>query len=360
MRAQRVVGVTWRSTLPIAAALVLGAGTLILIWLTAEAIGLLILAVTLAEALAPIAEWLERYLPRWLAIVIVYAVLFVLLGVIGWIVIPALIVQVRALIAAIPAIVDKLHGFIASWDRVIGGHLEETLPGWVSGATGFIVHFPLRLFQWIIDLAIIVFLSIYWLFGSPSITRFALSLMPESWRPRAARAFQDAGRSMGGYVRGTVIDAAVMGLLAWVGLFLIGVDYPVVLGVLTMLGELIPIVGPVTVGVVVSLVALTQSFTKAVFAAILYTVLVQLEAHILAPNVMETQTDVPQTLVIFAVAAGGALGGFLGVLVSIPMAAALRVLVLEVVAPAERRGVGAPTPADGEVPPHDETPTPAP
>jgi predicted PurR-regulated permease PerM len=70
---------------------------------------------------------------------------------------------------------------------------------------------------------------------------------------------------------------------------------------------------------------------------------------------METQTDVPQTLVIFAIAAGGALGGFLGVLVSIPVAAALRVFVLEVVAPAERRGVGAPQPADGEAPPHDGT-----
>ncbi|HET7564643.1 MAG TPA: AI-2E family transporter [Gemmatimonadaceae bacterium] len=355
MRVLHLEGVTWRSTLPIAAALVLGAGTLILVWLTAEAIGLLILAITLAEALAPIADWLDRYMPRWVAIVVVYLVLFALLGAIGWIVIPALVAQARALIALVPTMIDKFHGFVSRWDRLIGGHLEETLPGWVSGATGFVVQLPLRVLQWVIDLAIIVFLSIYWLFGSPSITRFALSLLPEPRRARAGRVLHDMGRSMGGYVRGTVIDAAIMGAFAWLGLFLIGVHYPVVLGVLTMCGELIPIIGPVTVGVLVVLVALFQSFTKAVFAAILYTVLVQLEAHLLAPNVMETQTDVPQTLVIFAIAAGGALGGFLGVLVSIPVAAALRVFVLEVVAPAERRGVGAPQPADSEAPPHDGT-----
>lgn len=351
MKVLRLAGVTWRSTLPIAAALVLGAGTLILIWLTAEAIGLLILAVTLAEALAPITERLDQHMPRWLAIIIVYVVLFALIGVIGWLVIPALIEQARSLVALVPKAMDKLRVLIARWDQLIGGRLEDTLPSWVSGATGFLVQLPLRLFQWLIDLAIIIFLSIYWLFGSPSITRFALSLVPEPRRDRAERVLRDMGRAMGGYVRGTVIDAAIMGVLAWFGLFLIGVNYAVVLGVLTMLGELIPIVGPVTVGVLVSVVALFQSFTKAVLAAILYTVLAQLEAHILAPNIMETQTDVPQTLVIFAIAAGGALGGFLGVLVSIPVAAALRVFVLEVIAPVERRSVGATAPVGGDGPP---------
>ena len=160
----------------------------------------------------------------------------------------------------------------------------------------------------------------------------------------------EIGRNMGGYVRGTLINAAIMGVLAWIGLQVIGVPFALVLGVLTMLGELVPILGPVIVGAIVAVIALGRSLELAIGAVVLYTVLIQVEGHVLTPNIMRRQTNVPQTLVLFAIVVGAGAGGLLGVIVSVPVAAAFRVFVLEVLAPWERRLAGAeprpPAPAD--------------
>jgi predicted PurR-regulated permease PerM len=103
----------------------------------------------------------------------------------------------------------------------------------------------------------------------------------------------------------------------------------------------VPLIGPIIVAVPVVLVAFLQSPSLALFALLLYIALQQIEGQLLTPLIMRQQTDVPQTLVIFAVVAGGAIGGLLGVLVSIPLAAALRVFALEVVVPVVRRWTGA-------------------
>jgi predicted PurR-regulated permease PerM len=196
---------------------------------------------------------------------------------------------------------------------------------------------PFAIFNVLLDVLVTVFLAVYWLLGTPSFMRFARSLVDESRRARFEHVLDRMGQAMGGYVRGSAINAVVMGALAWGGLALIGVDSPLVLGVLTMLGEPIPIIGPILVAVPVIAAALLQSVSKALLALALYTLLQQFEGHLLTPNIMRRQTDVPQTLVIFALVAGGVIGGLLGVLASIPIAAALHVLAVEVLAPMVRR-----------------------
>ena len=187
----------------------------------------------------------------------------------------------------------------------------------------------------------VLFLSAYWLIGAPSLRRFVLSLFPTHRRRAVGSILHDTGQAMGGYVRGTAINAAVMGVLAWVGLELIGVDYALALGVVTMLGEPIPVIGPILAAVPVVAVALLQSPATALLALLLYTVLPQFEAQVLMPTIMRRQTDVPQTFVLLAVIAGGAVVGMVGVLAAIPFAAGARVVVLQAVVPALRRWTGA-------------------
>lgn len=146
---------------------------------------------------------------------------------------------------------------------------------------------------------------------------------------------------MGGFVRGVVIDAIIMGMLAFIGLSLIGINNPLLLSVITMFGEFVPIVGPIIAAVPVVLIALLQSPGNALLALGLYIVLEQVEGHLLTPNIMRSKTSISQVLILFALMAGGTIGGILGALIAIPLAGALRVLVVEVVAPAIRQQTGA-------------------
>jgi predicted PurR-regulated permease PerM len=333
--------VNWRMTLPIAAALALGAGILIIIWLTARAIALLLVAIAIAEALEPIVMGLHRWIPRNLAVVLVYTLFLVVLGLIGWLVIPVLVNQLQALSTRAPELIAQARAGLAQWDQITGGRLAKAITSGADSLSETLITVPMMILSVLVDIALVLFLSIYWLVGAPSLKRFALSLFPLPRREKAGVVMSDMGQAMGGYVRGAAINAVIMGALAWLGLHLIGVNYALVLGVLTMLGEPIPYIGPIVVAIPVVGVALLQSPGMAVLALVLYTVLEQFEGHILTPNIMERQTAVPQTLVIFAIAAGAALGGVLGIVAAIPTAAALHVFALRVVAPMERREVGA-------------------
>lgn len=341
-------GMTWRSTLPAAAALVLGLGLLYGVRLIARPLAFLIIAIAIAEALAPPVAWLERRMPRALAIAVVYLLVAGLFAALCWVVVPALVAQGQELVVRTPELIDRLRLIVERGDRVTGGQIAALLAGLPRQLGGLLVSLPLGILTALVNVLLVGFLSIYWLIGAPALQRFALSLFPEHRHHKTARVLETMGQAMGGYVRGAAINALVMGALAWIGLSLIGVDYALVLGVLTMLGEPVPIIGPIIVAVPVVAVAFLQSPSLALFALLLYFVLQQIEGQLLTPLIMRRQTDVPQTLVIFAVVAGGAIGGLLGVLVSIPLAAALRVFALEVVVPVVRRWTGADANAERE------------
>src|SRR6185312_5503522 len=113
------------------------------------------------------------------------------------------------------------------------------------------------------------------------------------------------------------------GALAFGGLLLINVKYALALGVLTFFGELVPVIGVIAVGALVTVVALFQSVTHALFALAVYSIILFLESHLIAPNIMRSQTTVSQVVVLFALVAGFEVGGILGALVAIPLSAGI-------------------------------------
>ncbi|SRR5581483_836247 len=336
-------GLTWRHVPILAAAIALGLGSLFALRVIVRPIAILLLAITLGEALSPLVDRLERRLGRMSAVALIYAALFILAALMFWLIVPTLGRQVQEIGDRLPELVGRARSWLARFDQVAGGNLVEAATARLAGVGGALVALPLRLLSSILELLLVIFLSIYWLLGTPTLRRFVLSLVAPGSRARVGAVLSDMGAAMGGYVRGAAINAVVMGVLAWIGLVAIGVDYALVLGLLTMLGEPVPYVGPIVAGAVVALVALLQSPTKALLAVGLYTALQQVEGHLLTPNIMSKQTHTSQALVIFALLAGAAVGGLLGALVAIPVAGALQVFTVEVLAPAIRRRSGART-----------------
>lgn len=334
-------GLSWRIVPPLAAGVALGLGLLASVRYLARPLAILILAITIGEALEPIVARLQRRMRRSLAIALVYLTLLVSAGLAGWLLMPELVSQAREIGKQLPALFERGQALIARWDQAAGGAAGRAATARMGEMGGAVVALPLKAFTVALEMLLVVFLSAYWLLGGPALRGFFLSLVPSHSRARTAAVLEEMGDAMGGYVRGAAISAVIMGVLAWLGLLLVGVDYALALGALTTLGEPIPYIGPIVVGGMVVLVALAQSPTKALLALGLYTLLQQLESNFIAPNVLSRETRTSQALVIFALLAGAAVGGLLGAIVAIPLAGALQVLVLRVIAPAVRRKTGA-------------------
>jgi putative heme transporter len=326
-----------RLTVPLGLGVFLGLGFLALVYVFARSLAVLALSITLAEALAPLTNWLNRRMGRGLAVSIVYLSLLAMVALMAFFVVPQVVAEGTEIAERAPDLIAagavKLHQFMKSIPDGITPNVSHI----ASQFMGKVATLPIVLARTGLTILLMLFLSFYWLLAMPDIDRFTQSLIPEHRRGRAAAIRAKAGNAMGGYIRGVALNALATGVLAGSALAIAGVDYAFALGALTAAGQFFPYIGSILAAVPGVLTALLQSPAMALWTALIYIGVEQIEGHLLTPNIMRSQTDIPQPLVIFALFAGGAVGGLLGAVVAIPIAGVGKILVEEVAAPAVRK-----------------------
>jgi predicted PurR-regulated permease PerM len=324
-----------------AMALALGFGLLGVIYLFIRPLGLLILGISIAALFAPLISWLSRRIPRLIAVILVYLGLALLLIGIGMVIIPALSAQAQVVIIQLPGTFKQLQGSLQGYPSQFYNDLLNQLITYLSGLGTSLVALPVAFVSALMDILIVIFISIYGLLVVPSLRNFILSLFPESRSIRLEFILNKMINEMGGYLRGAIINGLIIGGMTGLGLFVIGVNYALVLGLIAGTLEFIPVIGPIVGAVPMVGVALLQSPTKA-FIALAYAILLhQVESNILVPNIMRTQTEISPLLVLLALSGGLTIGGIFGALIAIPLTAALRVVFVEQVFPAIRHRTGA-------------------
>jgi predicted PurR-regulated permease PerM len=332
----------WLLATAVAAALILGLGTLEAIRLLALPLAVFIFGITLAAALEPLVARLEKRVARVAATLIVYLVLMLFLGLLIWFIVPSLVNQMQELGSLIPDLIEQARQIISSLrGNFAGDSFTNALFSQLSSLGPTLLRLPLGITSALAMAILILFISFYVLLEAPGIWVSLLSLLPEERRAKIDQTGSDMSEAMGGYIRGTVINGMIVGFLTFLGLELLGVDFALVFGVMAGLLELIPVLGPIVAGIIIVSLTLLQSPDKALWVLIFWIVLEQTENHILVPNIMRSQTNISPLLSILALFAGGAVGGFLGALVAIPIAAALRVMIRQIIAPAVRERTGA-------------------
>jgi predicted PurR-regulated permease PerM len=178
-------------------------------------------------------------------------------------------------------------------------------------------------------LAIIV-LSIYFLAGMPRIKVFAYRLVPHSRRPRTILIGDEILAKVGGYVLGNFLTSVIAGAGTYFWMLAFGIPYPLLLGMFVAFLDLIPVVGSTVGGAVVTLVALTVSLPVAIGTLIFYVAYRLAEDYLIVPRIMGRTVQVPAIVSLVAVLIGGVLLGIIGALVAIPVAAAVRLLLNEI------------------------------
>jgi predicted PurR-regulated permease PerM len=221
---------------------------------------------------------------------------------------------------------DEKYDVIAKVrDYIIQGDFTERLFG---GALGV----GLRVLSAVANSLIVLVLMIYFLASLPSIKHSAYSLAPASRRPRVSQLGDRIIRSTGAYVAGAFAVAFCAGISTLVFSFVVGLgDYAFALAFVVGLFSLIPVVGAVISGVIMTLLGLTVSPTVALVALIYYLAYQQFESYVIYPRIMRRSVDLPGSVTVVAALLGGSLMGIVGALLAVPVAAALLLLHREVV-----------------------------
>jgi len=328
-------------TSSIATGLFFSLGALFLVGELAQVLAIFVLGITLAATLEPVADGLSSKIPRVVAVLCIYLVLIAILTAAALLITPVLVQQARDLGSGLPELVNQLRDWLTLPENLPVPSLGEILMNSLGTFGSAIVALPITMVNSLLYVILVIFISLYWLLLSPQMMKYVLNLYPAHRHERVRSLLHQIGQSMGGYLRASVITGVIMGLLTYIGLSIIGVPYPAVLGLLMGILEVVPAVGPIIAGFFIVIVALLQSPRMALIALVFVIVLQQAEGNILVPNIMRRATQISPLLVILALLAGSAIGGLLGALVSIPVVAALKVIIDELVAPALKRWIAA-------------------
>jgi predicted PurR-regulated permease PerM len=180
---------------------------------------------------------------------------------------------------------------------------------------------------------IVIVLTIYFLAALPSIKKFTAHLVPESRRKRYGLLLDEVLAGVGGYLLGNLFTSLVAGVGTFVWAIILGLPYPILLGLLVALLDLVPVVGSTIAGVIVSLIGLTVSLPVAIATAVFYIAYRFLEDYLLVPRVMRHAVHVSPVITVLAVIVGAAVLGIIGALVAIPIAAGIKLVLEESVFP---------------------------
>lgn len=311
------------------------------VWLFARPLALVFAAVAIAQALSLPANWLARRLPRALAVALVYLALILALAGLGWPIVPRIVADAETLASRAPGLFARGREFLGRWDAGDEGQILQSVEGLFHELSGLLIELPMTVFSALTEIALAPFMSAYWLISAPRLLAWVRSLLPPGRADRMHAVLTESGEAIGGYVRGEGISAAIIGTVSYIGLSLIGVDFVLALAFLAALGEIIPVIGPIIAAGPAVAVGLLDSTETAPVVLAFYVGIQQFESNILIPQIMRHQAHVPPVLALAALFAGVAVGGNLGAPIAIPMAAALKVLVVRVAAPAIRRWTGA-------------------
>ncbi len=316
------------------------AGGIGLLWFTRAVLMPFLFALVLSYLLAPLVESFVRHgIHRIWAILLVYALLGIILASAVIYMIPLLVQESVHVIHMVPSFVSGAQGTWDLWLRrlhqaPIPGSLRSAitatglhLQGQLLGVLKNLVGTMFGLVPGVLSLVVAPVLGFYLLKDLERIRMRFWDVVPVEWRSSMFKLGFDVDRTLNGFIRGQLTVAIVVGFLSAFWVFLLGIPFPILIGVVVTLTDVIPYVGPIAGALPAVLLALNISPLMAFYTIIGFVAVHQLEGAVIAPQVMGESVGLHPLVVVFAILAGGELGGVVGLLIAVPTAAVLKVLL---------------------------------
>ncbi|MHB9095614.1 MAG: AI-2E family transporter, partial [Eubacteriales bacterium] len=202
-------------------------------------------------------------------------------------------------------------------------HIEEVLLNTARAGTASLVH----VFSYLLGLVIAPIFAFYMLKDIEHIKNSFTLTMPRRYRSDVLAIGRDINEIISGFLRGHLLICVIIGVLTGVGMYIIGLDFALIIGLIAGVAELVPYLGPFIAAVPAVSLALLISRRTAFYAVLVILIVQQLENAVISPKILGKSMGLHPLAVIFAIMAGGELYGFLGILLAVPVAASIKVIL---------------------------------
>ncbi len=303
---------------------------LVLLWYSSGVVIIVLASLIFAAGLNPSVKKLEKIkFPRWLAVSVIFALTFAVLGYLIFLIAPTLVQQVNDIVANYPSIsaninaslanqpllqdlLDKLLVSIRSRPEVVTGQIGQAATGLIGGVFGFITF---------------LVLTFYFLLSGQKISSAMVRYIPSKKRQREITMIgQESSIKLGHWIRSQLVMATIVFLATYGILTAMGVQYSLALSLFAGILQFIPFVGPLVGAIPGLLAALVLSPVSALIFIVFVIVSQLILANIVAPQLFNKAIGVSPVVILLAVLIGFSLLGPIGVILAIPVAAVVDVV----------------------------------
>jgi predicted PurR-regulated permease PerM len=299
---------------------------IILLWLLIQIREILIILFVSAIITATINNWVLRLeklrIPHPLAIGIIYLFLIGVIILFLTIVFPPLINESLKLAMKAPQYSENLLQVI----NIDVGSLTQQIATFSSSALKLISG----IFSDVFALITILVISFYMLLERKNLDVFFRDFLKAQTAENAIKITKNIENRLGGWVRGQILLCIIIGLMSYVGLRILNIDYALSLAIIAGVLEIVPVIGPIISAIPAVVIALTNSPNLALMVITLYIVVQQTENHLIVPKVMHTAVGLKPIATIIALMIGGKLLGIVGVLLAVPIVIVIQEIISEV------------------------------
>jgi predicted PurR-regulated permease PerM len=316
------------------------------LWLLAPVLTPFALAALLGWLGDPLVDRLQRRLPRNTAVIVVFAVMTSVALLALLLLVPLLQRQIATLVASLPHYRDWFTGTALPWAErqtglqlvgwldpqrlfeLIRQHWQEA-GGAAATVLGYLSRSGFALLGWIANIVLLPVLTFFFLRDWDLFVERVAALVPRDHAATVSRLARESSEVLGGFLRGQLLVMLILGVLYGAGLWAVGLDLGILIGLIGGLLTFVPYLGPASVVALGGLAALAQygDWQHLVGVGVVFGLGQVIESYWLTPKLVGDRIGLHPVAVIFAVLAGGQLFGFLGMLLALPVAAVSNVLL---------------------------------
>lgn len=312
-----------------------------LVYFLRDLVLIVLTAVVIASAIEPgVNAFVRRGIPRLLGVVTIYVLVAAIFSTILFFFIPPILNDAAAFLTRLPDtlislnISDATHGLLP-WgsvaDTISSAQLIKNISAALTDTTGGAFTTISAVFGGITSFVLIVVFSFYFSVQETGVDDFLRVVTPVGEQAYVLHLWKRSQEKIGKWMQGQIVLALIVGVLLYLGLTILGVPYALLLAVLAAVFELIPVFGQILAAIPAIAIALsTGGVGLALWIGGLYILVQQFEAHLIYPVVVKKVVGIPPLLVILSLLVGFKLFGFLGVLLSVPIAGAIQEFVSDV------------------------------
>lgn len=315
-------------------------------WLLRDLALLILTAIVISSAIEPgVAFFIRFHIPRFISALLVYVLVFGSVFSILYFFFPPIISDAANFLSAMPRYLETINitdPLATITDATVTAPSQSqsfvqsllSFQSIFSSGSASVLQLIVTFFGGIFSLILVIVLSFYFALQDTGVDDFIRLVMPVKYEAYYVDLWKRSQKKIGLWMQGQILLSVIVGILTYLGLLIIGIPYALLLAVFTAMAEIIPVFGSLIAGMVAVVVAYSDGgVALGAIVAGLYVVVNQFESNLIYPLIVKKIVGIPPLLVIVALIAGYTLAGFLGVLLSVPVAA----VVLEFITDFDKR-----------------------